>query len=498
MGLLEDRRRAIAEGLLGTTLPAGPQMEPEVGFLQAWGENAGDRLGFLASLLDPMTWYRAVGSLPPPDSPEARGSLGSLEDMYNLVANVAPFGITTKYGGTRPAMLKARGEELRARKAQSAGAERTAGVEEIEAALAKKAQKKINIATTLDEPLPALDTMGYDLFDYSKLGEGVGERYSLVRPQPRGNKFEALPERIKSLVSDPYVYENTKKAALRGRDFWNWYDIRPYADALMSEGMTLDELGRYIRYQQAAAQNIRPDVQKRIGNYLWSLDKHEQLTPDAPMFYPKGYGSKAQKNIWENALAIKRGDPITTEKLASYGENFGGGLLLGGHSGNLQPNWAPGTMDTHGVRLPAMLSHNPSFLAQGIREKAAPGFDPNKWENVRFNNDFIDYSPRETFRAGRYPLGEALKRPGHWYSVPGGSDYAAIEQYLYKPIAEELGVPTASVQAGTWIGGGGITGLGSPPKLMLQMYEDEIKRLAHENNITPAQVIRRLAQGAIY
>jgi hypothetical protein len=72
MGLLEDRRRAIAEGLLGTTLPAGPQMEPEVGFLEGWAENAGDRLGFLGSVLDPMTWYRALGSLPPPDSPEAR------------------------------------------------------------------------------------------------------------------------------------------------------------------------------------------------------------------------------------------------------------------------------------------------------------------------------------------------------------------------------------------------------------------------------------------
>jgi hypothetical protein len=71
MGLL-DRRRQLAEDLLGTTLPAGPQMEPEVGFWQGWAENAGNRLGLLGSLLDPMTWYRAVGSLPPPDSPEAK------------------------------------------------------------------------------------------------------------------------------------------------------------------------------------------------------------------------------------------------------------------------------------------------------------------------------------------------------------------------------------------------------------------------------------------
>jgi hypothetical protein len=72
MSLLEARRRAIAEGLLGTTLPAGPQMEPEVGFLEGWAENTGDRLGFLGSLLDPMTWYRAIGSMPSPDSPEAK------------------------------------------------------------------------------------------------------------------------------------------------------------------------------------------------------------------------------------------------------------------------------------------------------------------------------------------------------------------------------------------------------------------------------------------
>lgn len=400
--------------------------------------------------------------------------------------------------GRRAPMLKARKAELAEREAQSVGAERALSQAEQDIAAGKRAQRTINIANVLDEPGPTPDLSGYDLFDYSKLGEDVGEVYSLLRPQPAQSKFERLPEHLKALVSDPYVYRGMEKAVERGRGYWPWYDIRQYADSLLGEGMTTPELNRYLQYQQAAAQNLGPEMQKRVGNYLWSLDKAGKLESGAPMSFPTGYGSKAQKNIWENALDIAAGRPIESEKLLSYGENYGTGLLLGEPTARLTPNWGPGTMDTHGVRLPAMLSHNPSFLIQQIREKKTPGFDMERWAKAKDAGDFVAYSPRESYQRGTYPISEALQRPGHWYSVPSGSGYGAIEQYLYKPIAEKLGIPTASAQAGAWVGGGGITGLRAQPKLMLQMYEDEIRRLAERYGITPAAAIKGIARGELY
>lgn len=67
---------------------------------------------------------------------------------------------------------------------------------------------------------------------------------------------------------------------------------------------------------------------------------------------------------------------------------------------------------------------------------------------------------------------------------------------LLEPGAKDLS-PVAA-QARAWVGGGDVTGLRAQPKLMLQMFEDEIKRLAARDNITPAQAIRGIAQGKTY
>jgi len=91
-----------------------------------------------------------------------------------------------------------------------------------------------------------------------------------------------------------------------------------------------------------------------------------------------------------------------------------------------------------------------------------------------------------------------LARPGIWKDVPSGSTYGAVEQYLFKPLAWDLGIPTASAQAGSWVGGGNITGLKSPPKLMLQLFEDEIKRLASKYGLSEKEALNQMMQGRIF
>jgi hypothetical protein len=365
-------------------------------------------------------------------------------------------------------------------------------------AAGKRAQKNIDVGSRLDSPIldkdgnpiTKPDLRGYTMFDYENLGRDPNvPQYSLLRPQPAQGKFEKVPDPIQHMVADPYVFKNMEKAMLRGEGWKNWYDLRPYREALMNEGMSRADFDRYMQYQQAAAQNVSPVKQAQIGNYLWSQDKSGLIVPSKEIVFPPGYGSKSQKSIGKNAQGIAAGKPIDSEKLLSYGENYGG-------------NWAPGTMDTHGVRLPAMLSGDPRLLVQGLREKSSPGLTESLkgFPNVRQTPDekYTMWSPREAYEAGKLPMKTAMDRSGLWYTVPSGSSYGAIEQYLYNPLASKLGMDVGQSQASAWVGGGGVTGLRAPPKLMLQMMEDETRRLMREHSMTQAQAIRAIAQGTKY
>jgi len=402
--------------------------------------------------------------------------------------------------GGRKAMLSARQQvvdTLRGRKGAEGALVSPLDPREAQSA-ALAAQKSVNVGKRLNGPVtdprtgapmagPNLE--GYDMFDYRNLGRSDTPQFSLLRDAPAQNRFEKVPDPVQAMVADPYVYRNMEKAMKRGSPWQNWYDVSPYGKALQNEGMSPQEFSRYMAYQQAAAQNVSPVQQTKIGNYLWHADKNGLLLPESKMVFPPGYGSKGQGNIFKNAQGIHAGTPITSQKLESYGENFGG-------------NWAPGTMDTHGVRLPAMLSHDPRLLEQQMREKTGPGSLAalEGFPNVRQTPDgkFTMWSPRQAYEAGKLTLPEALKRPGVWYTVPSGSGYGALEQYLYKPLAEKLGMQPAQSQAAAWVGGGDVTGLRAPPKLMLQMFEDNVKDLMARDGLTVSQALRGIARGQTY
>ena len=113
-------------------------------------------------------------------------------------------------------------------------------------------------------------------------------------------------------------------------------------------------------------------------------------------------------------------------------------------------NYAPVAVDMHASKLPAMLSRDPRFLATGVT-KGAPGYP--------------DFNPREAVTSGAVSMDDAVKNPTWWEDQPNvKSEYPAIKQFNWKGIGSDMNKEPAQAQAGGWIGGGGVTGLGSPPE----------------------------------
>jgi hypothetical protein len=85
--------------------------------------------------------------------------------------------------------------------------------------------------------------------------------------------------------------------------------------------------------------------------------------------------------------------------------------------------------------------------------------------------------PGFTARSGRerqVTMDEVFKHPTWWESAPNPrNEYPAMEQY-WKGIDRDIGVDPAQGQAGGWLGGGHITGLGSPPETAAQSFQNRL------------------------
>src|SRR5512139_2470857 len=100
-GLL-DRRRQIAEGLLAGS-PSEPLDQEALwwrGLLDSYARQPTDVVanaaGVLKRFFDPAEWAaqaRSLGNWPDPTSVMSKGILGSSEDIFNMVTNIAPLGI---------------------------------------------------------------------------------------------------------------------------------------------------------------------------------------------------------------------------------------------------------------------------------------------------------------------------------------------------------------------------------------------------------------------
>lgn len=330
------------------------------------------------------------------------------------------------------------------------------------------ARRSNEFRDALRQPLAGPDLSGYSLFDYRNLdraSEGV-EQAALPRVQPQGGR---LSGRMADLMDDRYVRGLMDTAIERGRPYENWYSIGPFAEAFLDANPNPQNLRDFLTFQTIASQ--RNPVQKQLpsGSYLYNQYMQGNLTPETTM--APGYGGLSQSSWIDNANEYAQTgvlDPLRWPKRTSFIENYLGNL-------------APGTMDTHAFRLPAMLSGDPRWLQRAVPE--GQGADKRVIQ------------PRNMAAGGLLDPASALERSGFWAAAPdAASEYGQMENFWGRA-ARRADQRLGQTQASGWVGGGPVTGLRSEPKLFLQSIEDAIRRTADQVRMTPTQVISRVAKG---
>jgi hypothetical protein len=305
------------------------------------------------------------------------------------------------------------------------------------------------------------------LFDYSRLHEVPAVPQIDI---PRYAPPRGAPARTLELTSDPTVRSKMLETIAQGQQLGgaNWYNAEPLRQAFNAElGSGGDAAFR--RYMDMiAATSPRSDVGTNVRNasYYYGRAMRGEPMPALTEVNPQPYGHFAQKQHKLNAQAVvgTGWDPLQNPKPASFVENLVG-------------NQAPVTVDTHALRLPAILAQDPRFLETAYQSaKDAPK------QNIQ-----------QMVARGELPIGEA--KPAHWQAQPRENEYAALEQY-YKGLGRELGLTPAQTQASAWVGGGKLTGLASDEsKPFLRFFEDRVNLTAEKRGETPAQTLKKFIRG---
>jgi hypothetical protein len=241
--------------------------------------------------------------------------------------------------------------------------------------------------------------------------------------------------------------------------------------------MFLKELGdtegqqafeKYMNLVSATSPENKIPQNIRTASHFYERDVQGAPPPEKGDPIAQPYGSKAQKLHQQNVKNVltEGYDVLKNPKPPSFVQN-----LMG--------NYAPGTMDRHAFKLPAMLSRDPRFLETS--------FTPEKGA--------APIRPQEMFRNGDLTIDDAVNQPTMWAGMPNKNEYAALEGY-YKSIADELGITPAQVQASAWVGGGHVTGLASAAdETFLHSFQGRVFNTAHHTGQTPAEVVRKMIRG---
>jgi hypothetical protein len=337
------------------------------------------------------------------------------------------------------------------------GAARIAGsLEETSKNLAKPAVQREIEARIAERQAP---------FDTSKLGKPSGPQSDLDRYDPRTGRGRGYPARIQRLLDSTAVREQVKAKIQRGLTMSGaeWYDTGPLKDAFIAEHGPVKGPEMHRKFlEYVAASSPRSDVASNIRNasYYFSRDVQGNpvLSKDEPLPFP--YGHMAQGLHKTNAARIAdptkvNWDPKGNPKPRSFVENLAG-------------NWLPVTVDAHALKLPAMLSRDPEFLARSVRVEVPDPSDPTK-------KIFVDRKPYQEFKEGRLSIDDAVNDATLWEAQPAENEYLALEQF-YKDIAQEMGISPAQAQAAAWVGGGDLTNLESAPEAFMDTVNKRILR----------------------
>ena len=205
-----------------------------------------------------------------------------------------------------------------------------------------------------------------------------------------------------------------------------------------------------LLYERAAGNRVTPERYKAEGNQpgFPMMGMHVDL---ADKF------ARGVENPWMNP------------KPTTFRENW---------SGNLRDV----TADTRNIR---------STLYE--MDQQLPGSLPRGW----FNSDAAYAKYREHgFKA--VDAGDIADTLGSKTvkKIPRQSEYLPMAEPWYQA-AQKLGIAPAETQSGGWFSYGGITGLQSPPKTIVNLLNDQIGATAKELKVSPQKAVEWWGRGKI-
>lgn len=341
-----------------------------------------------------------------------------------------------------------------------------------------------------------------EVFDKSRL-EQVPNVPQVQMPRhqaPRGPGKDMV-----RTLDNPEVQKGLAAAVERGIEGGGlrWYNTEPALERMRAIMPDDEASQRYARLMDAvAATSPRSKVPDNIrtASYYNYLAEQGLPIPNKPA---AGYGSIAQNLHRDNMRgleAIGGWDIFKNPKPASF-------------STNLQGNQRNATIDTHNMRLPAILSQDPEMLETTITELADspkigletlmrqyPGL-PKRVAKDAVTTDpkgktRINYKPREWVKAGHISMEDAISDPGLWRGKPNPNEYGYYEGWQQEK-AGDLGISPAQYQASMWLGAGDTTGLGSPPEAFIDTLEARIGYTADQLGIDPEVILEQMLKGDI-
>ena len=324
-----------------------------------------------------------------------------------------------------------------------------------------------------------------ELFDKSKLGtEDPKLRAELdYYVPPRGE-----PPRMKRLRENDSAFQKVLQWTKQGltKEGLGWYDTKALRKAFINEHGEKEGSRRMRLYMDmvastSAGARVPANIKIASHYYKQALEGAELSIPEKG----SGYGHKAQKVHYGGAKSVvEEGglDPKTRPKRATFSEN-------------LQGNWAESTVDKHNVRAWAVASEDVDMLKTLLGPDEMTGKPPAFWDEAKHGKYGAErIRPQDWMKEFGSDV-DWDELPIMWVKEnPTNTEYRTYNE-LNKRLAGELGITPAQAQAALWLGAGKRTGLGSPPKAFIELFEESVMKTAKELDIEPEEALKRFMAG---
>jgi len=155
--------------------------------------------------------------------------------------------------------------------------------------------------------------------------------------------------------------------------------------------------------------------------------------------------------------------------------------------------------DLHFTRYMAMASGSPDWLGNSAdvgkqfkEEILAQYPKAKKYFTSRKVGDNVQdvFAPKKAVKDGVVPMDAIKDQPTVWTDRPNDNEYAAFEEYIRK-LADELDMTPSQVQANLWMGAADRTGVDATSQgTFMELFRTRAAKRAEKEGITQAQAIR--------